>query len=73
MERLEYDRNYLDYLLCLFKGDFESYLEHVEEIFIRLRNVNLKLNVRKLSFGKNEIVYLDCVVTREGIKPQQQK
>ena len=31
MEGLEYARTYLDDLLCLSKGDFESHLKHVEE------------------------------------------
>ena len=73
MEGLEFARTYLDDLLCLTKGSFDTHLEHIEEILIRLRNANLKVNASKSTFCRTEINYLGYVVTREGIKPQPKK
>ena len=52
MEGLGYTRTYLNDLLCLSKGDFESHLEHIKNFKIRLRNTNLKVNTSQSSFSK---------------------
>ena len=70
MEGLEFARTYLDDLLCLTKGSFDTHLEHIEEILIRLRNANLKVNASKSTFCRTETNYLGYEVTRKGIKPQ---
>jgi len=38
----------------------------LKAIFTRLREVNLKLNPGKCSFGAQQIVFLGHVVTRQG-------
>jgi len=48
-------------------------LVHLEEVFRRLRETNVKLNPKKCSFVKQEVEYLGHVVPPEGIKPNPQK
>ena len=38
-----------------------------------LRTVGLKFNAPKCSFELKEIIYLDYVITKEGIKPNPNK
>nr|GEW47029.1 reverse transcriptase domain-containing protein [Tanacetum cinerariifolium] len=48
------------------KGEMMS---DIEETFRTLRNVNMKLNPKKCSFGLAEGMFLGYIVTPEGIKP----
>nr|GEU90916.1 reverse transcriptase domain-containing protein [Tanacetum cinerariifolium] len=47
----------------------EEMLRDIEETFRTLRNVNMKLNPKKCSFGLAEGMFLGYVVTPEGMKP----
>ena len=42
-------------------------------IFGRLRAAGLKVNASKFNFGLNDIPYLGCIITRDGIKPDPNK
>ena len=70
MTGIELMRTQWDDSIWLSKGYSESLLEHVEEISIRLRNANLKVNVVKFTFCKTEIDSLGYEITREEIKSQ---
>ncbi len=73
MESLDYVRAYLDDLLCISKLSLEDHLEKLEEILRQLRNAGLKVNAAKLTFCALEIEYLGYVLTKDGIKPQNNK
>ncbi len=73
MEPLEYERAYLDDLLCISKISLEDHLERLEKVFRRLCNAGLKINAENLTFCALEIEYLGYVLTRNGIKPQSNK
>nr|GEY91807.1 reverse transcriptase domain-containing protein [Tanacetum cinerariifolium] len=45
----------------------------IEETFQTLRKINMKLNLKKCSFGLAEGVFLGYVITSEGIKPCSDK
>jgi hypothetical protein len=45
----------------------------METLLTRLHDDGLKLNAAKSLFCANEIEYLGCILTREGIKPQPKK
>nr|GFC02675.1 reverse transcriptase domain-containing protein [Tanacetum cinerariifolium] len=47
----------------------DEMMRDIEETFCILRNVNMKLNPKKCSFGLAEGMFLGYVVTPEGIKP----
>ena len=49
------------------------HLTHLEEVFRRLREADVKFNPKKCSFVKQRIEYLGHVVTPEGILPDPGK
>ncbi|XP_015762141.1 PREDICTED: uncharacterized protein LOC107341253 [Acropora digitifera] len=59
--------------IVIFSKSIEEHLTHLEEVFRRLRDANVKLNPEKCSFVKQRIVYLGHVVTTEGIFPDPSK
>ena len=75
MEALEYVRAKIDDLLVLVitKGTLQDHLDKLREVLRRLREAGLKVNAVKSLNCTHEIEYLGCILTREGIKPQQQK
>lgn len=73
------DRTRFKYtLVCLddilvFSKSFSEHLDHLEEVFQRLRLNNLLLQPSKCSFGMPEILYLGYVVNKDGQKPDTSK
>ena len=63
---------YIDYIIIFFKS-VDEHLVHLEEVFRRLRDANVKLNPKKCSFLKQRVEYLGYVVTPEGIGPNPDK
>ena len=59
MQNLENVRVYIDDLLILTKDTWEDLLEQLEEVFKRLKDVGLKVNVKKSFFGRSELEYLE--------------
>ena len=70
MKELKYTCTYLNDLLCMSKNYFDGYLKEVEKRVLKRKEVHLKVNVSNLTFCKNDIYYLEYVVTREDIKVQ---
>ena len=62
---------YLDDTL-IYSPDVETHLKHLELIFQRLREVDLKLKMEKCSFLKKHI-HLGHIVSGDGIKPVPEK
>jgi len=54
--------------LIIFSPDFNTHLEHIEAVLIRLKEANLKLKVSKCTFAKTKIRFLGHVVSGEGIQ-----
>ena len=63
---------YLDDIM-VFSSTLDEHLEYLSIIFGRLRQHNLKLNLKKCSFLHLETNYLGFVISEEGIKPDQKK
>ena len=64
---------YLDDIL-IYSPDVETHLKHLELIFQRLREVDLKLKMEKCSFLKKKTIqYLGHIVSGDGIKPVPEK
>ena len=63
---------YLDDIIIFSKTE-EEHLQHLEEIFERLRKAGLKLKLQKCSFFKKHIQYLGHLISDEGIQPLQEK
>ena len=63
---------YIDDII-IFSKSVEEHLVHLEEVFTRLREANVKLNPKKCSFVKQKVEYLGHVVTPEGGMPNPEK
>ena len=63
---------YIDDII-IFSKSVEEHLAHLEEVFRRLREANIKLNPKKCSFGKKNVEYLGHVVTPDGVIPNPEK
>ena len=63
---------YLDDIIIFSKTE-EEHLQHLEEIFIRLRKFGLKMKREKCSFFKKHIQYLGHLVSENGFEPLPEK
>jgi hypothetical protein len=52
---------------------FEEHLEHLEQVFLRLKKAGLKLSPEKCFFFKQELPFLGHVVSRSGIQTDPEK
>ena len=58
---------YLDDIIIFSKTE-EEHLQHLEEIFERLKKAGLKLKLQKCSFFKKHIQYLGHLISDKGIQ-----
>jgi hypothetical protein len=74
MSGLEFAWAYLDDLLILSteKG-FEKHLDKLELVLTRLQEAGLKINDVKGFFAQTNLEYLGYNISREGIRPSQNK
>lgn len=57
----------------VFSCTFTEHLHHLEQVFIRLQNANLKIKPRKCHFFKDQLEYLGFVIDKKGLRPQPAK
>ena len=63
---------YLDDIIIYSRSE-QEHLEHLEEIFIRLKAAGLKLKLEKCCFFKKHIQYLGHLISADGIQPPPRK
>ena len=63
---------YLDDII-IYSRSFHDHLDHLNDVFSRLRLANIKLKPSKCSFAHSSVEYLGHVVSRDGIKPDPSK
>ena len=63
---------YLDNIIIYSRSEKE-HLEHLEEIFTRLKAAGLKLKLEKCCFFKRHIQYLGHLILADGIQPLPEK
>lgn len=63
---------YLDDIL-IFSETAEKHLEHIQEVFDRLRKHGLKLKLKKCSFFQEQTEYLGFIINEKGVKPDPKK
>ena len=63
---------YIDDIL-IFSRSFTEHLEHIREVFLRLRSANLRLKPSKCDFATKSVKFLGHVITRDGISPNPEK
>ena len=64
--------NFFDDII-IYSRNKKKHLEHLEEIFRRLRAAGLKLKLEKCCFFKIHIQYLGHLISAEGIQPLPEK
>ena len=67
IKRLPFAFGYLDDVL-IHSPDMETYLQHIEILFQRLREADLKLKDSKCNYFKTHVQYLGHLVSGKGIK-----
>ena len=67
-----YAQAYLDDVL-IYSRDFETHMEHVEEILQRFKANGLKIKKDKCEFFRQELEYLGHILTGKGIRPVPEK
>ena len=63
---------YIDDIM-VFSGTFDEHLQHLREVFERLRQSNFTIKLSKCYFGKSEAQYLGHIVSQDGVKPDPVK
>ena len=63
---------YLDDIIIYSRSEKE-HLEHLEEIFTRLKRAGLKLKLEKCCFFKKHIQYLGHLISADGFQPLPEK
>ena len=58
---------YLDDIIIASKSE-QEHIEHMQEVFRRLNEHNIKLRLEKCQFFQREIKYLGIIVNKNGIK-----
>ena len=68
----DFAMGYLDDIIVFSKTE-EEHLQHLEEIFKRLKHFDLKMKHQKSSFFKKHLQYLGHLVSEEGFEPLPEK
>jgi hypothetical protein len=63
---------YVDDILVMSPNQ-SLHLQHLEQLFIRLKQNGLKLNLDKCTFASEQVSYLGFLITGEGIAPGTDK
>ena len=58
---------YIDDIL-IFSSNFEEHLDHLGQVFQRLRDANLTLKLKKCNFAVDRVTYLGHVLTKDGVE-----
>ena len=53
----------------IFLWIFEDYIQHLREVFIRIRKAKLKLNLEKYTFWMKRLPFLGHIIEAKGISP----
>ena len=68
----DFAMGYLDDIIVFSKTE-EEHLQHLEEIFKRLKHFDLKMKRQKSSFFKKHLQYLGHLVSEKGFEPLPEK
>ena len=60
-------------IILIHSPDVPTHLQHVRQLFQRLREADLKLNMGKCSFFKTHIQYLGHLISGDGVEPLPEK
>ena len=59
--------------IIVFSNTFDEHLQHLQEVFDRLRKANLTLKFSKCKFAVQRVKYLGHILSPEGVLPDPEK
>lgn len=59
--------------ISIFSRSFDEHLQHLAQVFDRLKNANLKLQPTKCHFAIKEVKFLGHVISRKGVRVDPEK
>ena len=59
--------------IVVFSSSLEEHIEHLNQVFQRLRDVGLKLHPKKCHFARQQVLYLGHIISAKGIYPNPEK
>ena len=68
----DYATSYLDDVL-IWSNSLSEHLSHIRQVFDRFRQHNLKLKLKKCNFLQKETTHLGFVISKQGVKPDENK
>lgn len=68
----KYSLVYMDDIL-IFSKNFDEHLFHLDQVFQKLREANLRLKPSKCNFAVKEVKYLGHVISKDGISVDMSK
>ena len=69
MHDLEFIGVYLDDILCITLGNWDTHLEQLEKVLTHLEAAGSNINANKSSFSQMELEYLSFWIDHESIQP----
>ena len=66
-------KHVLIFLVDLLSKTPAEHLEHLEEVFLKLRAAGLKLKPKKCNLFQTQVNYLGHVLDKTGIRPDPKK
>ena len=70
---LDYVRTYIDDLLIISNKFLEDHIKQLDNVGNKLKSAGFQVNAEKSFFARNELEYIGCEITREGIMPLPDK
>ena len=68
----DFATSYLDDVL-IWSNSLSEHLSHIRQVFDRFRQHNLKLKLKKCNFLQEETTHLGFVISKQGVKPDENK
>jgi hypothetical protein len=59
--------------ILIFSHDIQEHADRYRQVFDRLRKAKFALNLAKCHFAEGKVEYLGHTVTREGVRPSEEK
>ena len=64
---------YIDEILVVTKSTFKDHMDKLQAVLAWLQSRGMQLNAAKSFFAATKLDYLGYIISREGLRPQQNK
>lgn len=59
--------------ICIASSSVDQHIDHLRQVFQRLQQNNLSINISKCHLGKDEVKFLGHLITPDGLRPLPEK